>query len=111
MWRDVVRSLSVDAVTYEPILDALSINTTVCEYIELVIVLGSALLRKCGGDVAYLVSGIKLLFLYDIHRRGSCLALVWRGKRVSPHRFVTGTFPWPALVNVARGGDLQAGIA
>ena len=32
MWRDGVRSLSVDAAAYEPVLGALSIHTTACEY-------------------------------------------------------------------------------
>ena len=58
MWHDAVRSLSVDAAAYDAVLDALSINATVCEYMELVAVLGSALLRKCTGNVAYLVSAV-----------------------------------------------------
>ena len=39
IWRDAVRSLSVDAAAYDSVLGALSINATVC-------------------DVAYLVSGV-----------------------------------------------------
>ena len=38
MWRDAVRSLSVDAAAYEPVLGALFINATVCEYLDLVAV-------------------------------------------------------------------------
>ena len=50
-------------------------------------------------------------FLYLTHRRGSCSALVWRGKRVSPDiTFVTGAFHCRP-VDVAPGGDLQAEIA
>ena len=58
MWRDAVRSSSVDAAAYKPVLGALSINATVCEYMELVAVLGSAMLRKCGGNVAHLVLAV-----------------------------------------------------
>ena len=77
MWRDVVRSLPVDDAVYEPILCALSINAIVCKYMELVAVLGSALLQKCRGDVANLVSAVESPFFYATHRRGSCSALVW----------------------------------
>ena len=62
MWRNAVRSLSVDAAAYDPVLGALFINATVCEYMEQVPVLGSTLLRKCGGDVAYLVSAVESTF-------------------------------------------------
>ena len=62
MWRDAARSLSVDAAEYEPALGALSINATVCKYMELVAVLDSSLLRKYGGDVAFLVSAVGLPF-------------------------------------------------
>ena len=87
--------MSIDATAYDSVLGALSINTTACEYVELVAALGSALLRKCGGDVAYLVSAVgSPFFLYPTHRRSSCSALVWRGKKVSPDiAFVTGAVP------------------
>ena len=39
MWRDAVRLLSVNAVSYERVLSALSINVTVCEYMEVVVIL------------------------------------------------------------------------
>ena len=58
IWRDAVRSFSVDAAAYEPVLGALSVNATVCEYVELAGVLVSTMLRKYGCDVAYLVSAI-----------------------------------------------------
>ena len=52
-----------------------------------------------------------VIFLYLTHRRDSCSALVWRGKRVSPDiTFVTGAFHCRP-VDVAPGGDLQAEIA
>ena len=76
MWREAVRSLSVDAAAYDFVLGALSINATVCEYEEVVAVLDSALLRKCGGDLACLVSAVGYFF-HPTHRRGSCSALVW----------------------------------
>ena len=95
MWRDAVRSLSVDAAAYESVLGALPINATMCEYMKLVAVVGSTLLRKCGGDVGYLVSAVGLSFFTSIYRRGSCSALVPRGKRVSTDiAFVAGAFPW-----------------
>ena len=96
MWRDAVDSLSVDAAAYDSVLGALSINATVCEYMKLLVaVLGSALLRKCGGDVTYLVSAVGPPFFYATHRRGSCSVFVWRDKRVSSDTaFVTGAFPW-----------------
>ena len=60
MWCDAVRPLSIDADAYDYVLliGTLSINTTACEYMELVVVLGFALMRKCGGDVAYSVSAV-----------------------------------------------------
>ena len=39
MWHDAVRSLSVDAPAYDDVLGALSINATVCVYMDLVAVL------------------------------------------------------------------------
>ena len=36
MWRDAVRSLSVDATAHEPVLGALSVNATVCKPIEMI---------------------------------------------------------------------------
>ena len=58
MWRGAVRSLSVDAAAYEPVLGSLSGNTTMFEHMQLVAAIGYALLRKCGGDVAYLISAV-----------------------------------------------------
>ena len=60
MWRGAERSLSVDAAAYEPLLGALSVNAIVCESIELVSALGSAIPQKCGSDADYLVSAIGL---------------------------------------------------
>ena len=95
IWRDAVRSLPVDAAAYDSVLGTLSINATVCDYMELVAVLGSALVRKCGGNAAYLVSAVGSPLFYATHRRGSCSALVWRGKRVSSYiAFVVSAFPW-----------------
>ena len=62
MWRDAIRSLSVVAVAKESVLDALSANASVCESIERVAAVGFALLWKCGGDVACLVSVVGSLF-------------------------------------------------
>ena len=62
IWRDTVRLLSVNAAAYEPVLGALSVNATVCESMGLVAALGSALQRKCGGDVVYLVSVVGSFF-------------------------------------------------
>ena len=63
MWRDAVRSLSVDAAAYDSVLGALSINATACKFVELVAVLGSTLLQKCEGGVAYLVSAVGSSFV------------------------------------------------
>ena len=69
-------------------------KATVCESMELIAALGSAFLRKRGGDVAYSVSAVGSSFFYATHRHGSCSALVWRGEMVSPDfAFVTGAFP------------------
>ena len=63
MWRDAVRSLFIDAAAYGPVLGALSINnSTVCEYMELITVVGSAMPRKCRGDVACFVSAVSSPF-------------------------------------------------
>ena len=62
IWRDTVRLLSVNAAAYEPVLGALSVNATVCESMGLVAALDSALQRKCGGDVVYLVSVVGSCF-------------------------------------------------
>ena len=43
---------------YEPVLGALSVNATVCESMELGAAVGSNLLRKPGGNVAYFVSAV-----------------------------------------------------
>ena len=69
MWRDAVRSLFVDATAYVSLLDASSINSVVCEYMELIAILGSALLRKSGRDAACLVSAVRSPF-FTPHRRG-----------------------------------------
>ena len=53
MWRDAVSSFSVDAAAYDPVLITLSVKATVCMSLELVDALGSALLRRCGGDVTH----------------------------------------------------------
>ena len=45
MWRDALRLLSTDVAAYEPVPGAISIMATVYEYMELVAVLGSALLQ------------------------------------------------------------------
>ena len=92
-------------------LGALSINATVCEYMELVAVLGSALLRKCGGDVIYLVSAVGSPFFIphiDVAR-----VRHWFGEvRGFPHisRLLQVLSPG-GPVNVTPGGDLQEEIA
>ena len=58
MWRNTVRLLFVNVAVFKPVLGALSANDTVCESMELVAALGSALLQKCGGDVAHLAPAV-----------------------------------------------------
>ena len=112
MWRDGVRPLSVDAAAYENalLIGALSINTTVCGYIELDIVLGSALLRECEGYVVYLVPAIGSPFVTHID---GARVRNWFGEVKNSYpdiAFVTDVSPG-ALVDVAPGSYLQAGIA
>ena len=95
MLRDVVRSLFIDAAAYDSVLGALPINATACEYMELVAVLGSALLRKVWRRRRLFGICRWVTFFYPTHRRGSCSALIWRSKRVSPDiAFITGALPW-----------------
>ena len=101
MWNDVVRSLFVDATAYEPVLDALSVNATVCESMKLVTTSGSALLLKFGGDVGYLVSAV-----------GSSFSTPHIDAARIRHWFGEGKgFPRYRVCYVTPGSDLQAEIA
>ena len=93
MWCDAVRPLSIGAAAYDCVLGALSINATACEYMEQVVVFrlrpAAEVWRRC----RLFGIGRWVTFLYLTHRRGSCSAFDWRGKRVSPDiAFVTGAF-------------------
>ena len=93
MWCDAVRPLSIDADAYDCVLGTLSIIATACKYMELVVVFrlrpAAEVWRRC----RLFGTGRWVTFLYHTHRRGSCSALVWRGKRVFPDiAFVTSAF-------------------
>ena len=64
MWCNAARSFSVEDAAYEPVLGALSINaTTMSEPMALFAAVRSALLQRCEGEVAYLVSVVGLSFV------------------------------------------------
>ena len=115
MWRDAVRSLTVDTAAYDSVigyvLGTLSISATVCENMELVAVLSSALLRKCGGDIAYLVSAVgspSFTPHNDVARVQHWFGEVKGFPQIS--RLLQVFFPGARVV-VAPGGDLQPKIA
>ena len=83
MWRDALCLLSINVAAYGPVLVAMSINATVCECMELVAVLGSALLRKVCRRCRLVDIGRWVVIFYAARRRGSYSALIWQGKERS----------------------------
>ena len=103
--------MSVDAAAYDYVLSALSINATACEYMKVVTVLGSALLRKCGSDVAYLVSAVGSPFFtphIDVARVRHWFGEVNGFPQISRLLQVLSS---DVPLDVAPDGDLQAEIA
>ena len=110
IWRDAVHFLSVDAAAHEPVRGALSVNATVCESMELVAASGLALVRKCGGAFAYLVSAVGSSFCtpkIDVARVRHCFDEIKGFSDIS--RLLQG-LSRSTPVGVAPGGDFQAGI-
>ena len=100
----MVRSLSINAAAYDPVLGTLSVNATVCKSMELVAALGSALLRKSGALSLIWYRPLGHPFL----RHTSMWLVFGIGlAREKDSAFVTDTSPG-APVDVAPGGDLRA---
>ena len=95
MWRNASRLFSVEVAAYEPILGALSINATMCEPMELFAAVRSALLQRCEGEVAYLVSAVGLSF-GTLHVDGAHVRYWFGEVKAFPQvsLFVTGIFLW-----------------
>ena len=101
MWRNAARSISVEDAAYESVLGALSINATMCEPMALFAAVRSALLQRCEGEVAHLVSAVGLSFATP--HIDEARVRYWFGEvkgfpQVS--LFVTGLFAW----HPGRGG-------
>ena len=87
------------------------VKATVCESIDLVATISSALMRKCGGDVAYLVSAVGPSFFtphIDVDRVRHWFSEIKGFSQISRPLQVLSL---GAPADVAPGRDLQAEIS